>query len=956
MSFTAGQLVEYRDRRWVVQPSPIDQPEILLLRPLGGSEAEEVGIYRSLHRQISLVGTDSFPYPSSSDLAPLDQGVLLYDANRLLFRQASGPIRCMGRLSFRPRSYQLVPLVMMLRQTERDQPLRLMIADDVGVGKTIEALMIMAEMQERRMVRSVAIVCPPQLCEQWQSEVKAKLGQDAVIVRSSTVSALERQIPESIRNTNIWKHFPVTVNSIDYLKSSSKMHQFMAALPGLVIADEVHTAALPQGATNVNQQQRHRLLGEIAGREGQHLLLLTATPHSGKDEEFKSLLGLLKPEFSQLNLARSEDKLRLAPHFIQRKRRDLRHWLEETTRFPERVHSERPFKLASSPYMDFYTQLLAYVRRLGSAAEGMAENKQRMRWWAALALLRGAMSSPAAGVEMLRRRHERLTEQAREDMLDQAGMAEQTFIQFTDGSDLEEADMVDSANLHGEDPEVLQNLLSQAEALKGPEHDPKIRKLLERVRALLKEGFRPIVFCKYIQTARYVGEQLAGANLSAEIVTVTSELGDEQRRLEIERLKPNEEATRPKSAILVATDCLSEGINLQDLFTAVIHYDLPWNPNRLEQREGRIDRFGQTAERVMVETLYGEDNQVDRKVIDIIVKKINEIQASLGTTIPLPEGKGSLIDQLFRSVIQAKEEQQLSLFEKDLETQIQQAKEKAEAIRSVFAQNKISPDDLREDLSEIDEAIGTPETVRALMTRALPQLGFQMEALRGDVYRLVDGGSSDFRTVAHEVRQLIGKRKDVRAAFESPTPAGVVYLGRNHPLVEACCQALLRLALEPNEQSQGARLGRCAVVRTAHVESATTLVMARVRNVIKASKTDTTLVAEEMYLWGYAHTPDEAEPIRILPDETSHNLLLGHMLTYTEPKDFVQKDQIERELEFLKTEPMARRLEQVTQDRCARLAASHQKFGKAIDEQYKPALQPVIPPDVIGLYILLPQV
>ncbi|MFW5273330.1 C-terminal helicase domain-containing protein, partial [Pseudomonas aeruginosa] len=140
----------------------------------------------------------------------------------------------------------------------------------------------------------------------------------------------------------------------------------------------------------------------------------------------------------------------------------------------------------------------------------------------------------------------------------------------------------------------------------------------------VKDGYHPVVFCRYVATAHYVAEHLKAAFPKASIEAVTGELTPEERR---ERVDDMEDA---EQRILVATDCLSEGINLQHLFTAVVHYDLAWNPTRHEQREGRVDRFGQHAEEVRCTMLYGQDNPVDGFVLNVILKKGEAIQKELG--------------------------------------------------------------------------------------------------------------------------------------------------------------------------------------------------------------------------------------------------------------------------------------------------------------------------------------
>jgi hypothetical protein len=157
-----GKLVTLRGREWVVLPSD-DPDNLLIVKPLGGSDDEVTGIYLPLDIRTDLPVDARFPPPTGADLGDFSTARLLYDSARLAFRNGAGPFRALAKLSFRPRAYQVVPLIMALRQ----ETVRLLVADDVGVGKTIEALLILRELLERRTVKRFAVVCLPHLCEQW---------------------------------------------------------------------------------------------------------------------------------------------------------------------------------------------------------------------------------------------------------------------------------------------------------------------------------------------------------------------------------------------------------------------------------------------------------------------------------------------------------------------------------------------------------------------------------------------------------------------------------------------------------------------------------------------------------------------------------------------------------------------------------------------------------------------
>ncbi|KAM3099706.1 DEAD/DEAH box helicase [Phormidesmis sp. 146-12] len=288
--YTPGSVVTCRDRQWIVLPS--GQAKIIRLRPLSGDEDEVCGIYDPL--DLDALASANFPTPQPSNVQDQLAALMLMDAARLSLRSSAGPFRSLGRLPLRPRPYQVVPLLMALRL----ETVRLLISDDVGIGKTIEAGLIARELLDRGEIQRIAVLCPPHWCDQWQRELRDKFNIDAVVVRSGTVSKLERQLPSG--DQHIFRYYRHMIVSLDYAKSERRRASFIAHCPDFVIVDEAHTCTRP-GGQSAAQQQRHQLVQDVAAKAERHLLLLTATPHSGIEEGFLSLLGLLKPEGTSIN-------------------------------------------------------------------------------------------------------------------------------------------------------------------------------------------------------------------------------------------------------------------------------------------------------------------------------------------------------------------------------------------------------------------------------------------------------------------------------------------------------------------------------------------------------------------------------------------------------------------------------------------------------------------------------
>jgi len=343
--YSVGSLVRIRERDWVVLPS--DDADILCLRPLSGSESEICGIHRAIegrHRQPA-----NFAPPKPEQAGDFIAGKLLRNAARLGLRSGAGPFRSLGRLSVRPRPYQFVPLIMALKLDS----VRMLIADDVGVGKTIEAALIARELLDRGEIQRICVLCPPHLCDQWQRDLEKKFHLPAVVLRSSTVARLERDLPR--RDMRVWQYYPCIVASIDFVKMFSRRDEFLAFCPEMIIVDEAHGAAQPSCVSSRDQQMRHELVHSISEKPDINLLLLTATPHSGIEHSFRSLLGLLSPRFQNLDLHSLDEKDRtaLARHFVQRRRADVAKWLGET-HFPARRAEEATYSMGSE-----YLKLLA---------------------------------------------------------------------------------------------------------------------------------------------------------------------------------------------------------------------------------------------------------------------------------------------------------------------------------------------------------------------------------------------------------------------------------------------------------------------------------------------------------------------------------------------------------------------------------------------------------------------
>lgn len=931
MSYNVGSLVRARGREWVVQPG--SEAEFLLLKPLGGTEAELTGVYLPLEP----VTPAQFQLPDPSDLGDARSAGLLRDAVRLSFRSATGPFRAFARIEVEPRPYQLVPLLMALKQ----EVVRLLIADDVGIGKTIEAALVARELLDRGEVSRFAVLCPPHLAEQWQRELADKFHIDAVLVLPSTATRLERggRLGESL-----FERYPFTIVSTDFIKAERRRLEFLRTAPELIIVDEAHTCA-DAGEGRSGRHQRHELLKGLAGDPERHLILVTATPHSGNEAAFRSLLALLHPKFADLpedlsgphnERARRE----LAQHFVQRKRGDIRRYLDESTRFPERDDGEVTYSL-SPEYKRLFGRVLRYARELVQTPD--AGYRQRVRWWSALGMLRALASSPAAAAATLRNRAA-VAETVTEAEADEVGR--RTVLDLTDEQTAEGVDITPGAQVAGDEDERqrhLNELARAAEAI-APAQDAKLQALIPLVRQLVADGHAPIVFCRFIHTAEYVAEALRTALSSAEVQAVTGALPPEEREARVETL-----GQHPRR-VLVATDCLSEGINLQAYFDSVIHYDLSWNPTRHEQREGRVDRFGQAKETVVVRTLYGLDNQIDGIVLDVLIRKHKRIRTSLGISVPVPVDSDAVIEAIFEGLLlrglDARGGQQQALFE-DLEAYLKPrtrefsqlwdaAAEREKRSRTMFAQETIKVDEVAAELSAARVAIGDSSRVQRFMTRAVELHGGTVS----------EQGTFDVSEAPLAVREALGEVR-FKGRFELPVQEGELYLSRTHPLVEKLATYVVDTALDPLLAGAAKRAG---VMRTRAVTVRTTLLLVRFRHHLTTTRGGQSwqLLAEEALPLAFTGAPEEA--VWLAP-EAAEALLEAEPdanIAHAQAKSFV-----ERVLAgFSQLTP---RLEAIARQRSAALLEAHSRVRAASGAKgLRYDATPLLPVDVLGVYVYLP--
>ena len=916
VKFAPGDLVRARGREWVALPSP--QAGVLALRPLSGAENDAVVLDPAL--EILPVESARFDLPADAATTVQAKAALLADAMRLTLRRGAGPFRSAAQLAFEPRTYQLVPLLMALRLTVP----RLLIADDVGIGKTIEAGLILRELMDRGEVDTFSVLCPPHLVEQWVGELKVRFGIEAVAITSGTASRLERSLPLA---QTVFDAYPFTVVSLDYIKAEKRRENFARSCPDFVIVDEAHACV----GTHKGRQQRFELLSGLARNPDRRMILLTATPHSGDEEAFARLLSLVEPSFTLMNFEDARYRERLARHFVQRRRIDLvsGDW-DEDRAFPNHETTEFSYRL-SPTHLEFQETALDYCLGIVSQV-GSGQRERRLAFWGTLALMRCVGSSPAAARSALRNRMSTESDRLEPQIYDE-------------DSDDEDATDIEPGTTFDVDPELLA-LVKRAEELVST-LDPKLTALIEALTPLIRKGANPVVFCRYLATAEHVRDGLRKAFPKLIVEAVTGVLTPDERRDRVADMAPGDEEKQVQR-ILVATDCLSEGINLQQLFDTVVHYDLSWNPTRHQQREGRVNRFGQPAELVRSIMMFSPDSAIDGAVLDVILRKAEEIREATGVTVPLPEERGPVTDALMASVMlrrgvprQLTLDLRLDSGARVMEARWRDAAENEKKSRARFAQNAMKPQEVAPEWEKVRTLLGSPADARLFVERAMARFGVPLEVRKAVLLAHVDALDAGLR------ERLAGQdlTGSVRLATAEPAPSGTALLTRTHPLTATLAEALLEASLDP-ETLSALGIGRVGAWPTAAVQQMTRVALLRVRFKLTVhARKERLLLAEEAALVAI-----EGSQI-VATGEAARELLnapaMADLAPVARDRFITQaKENLPRLLEGPITEFVRLRAQELMED--------HARLRVASGSASRITVEAVLPPDVIGLFVLMP--
>lgn len=658
-----GQLVEVRRRQWVVMDIQQSAPALgeraakQNLVTLASLDEDAMGesLVAVWELEPGARALDVAELPKIEGFDSSDRLEAFLDAVR--WGATTNADRTLLQSPFRSgieiQDYQLDPLVRAIDMAR----VNLLIADDVGLGKTIEAGLVVQEMIVRHRARTVLIVCPASLQVKWRNEMHEKFGLEFRIVDTEFVKLLRR---ERGIHANPWSSFPRLITSMDWMKSGDGLRLIKDILPphttyprkfDILVIDEAHNVAPSAASRYALPSQRTRLVRTIAPHF-EHRLFLSATPHNGYTESFTSLLELLDDQRFARGVMPDEKSLQRV--MVRRLKDDL------VDEHGQRIYAKRELMPLPVDYTSQEREIHELLKQYTeSRSQDVAGTKAEFGTDFIHKLLKKRLfSSPMAFATTLAKHRQSLAN--RSEHREPTGMKERILHkailrseeEYADDEQIEEAqdEAVETATelalpLTDEQRQILDKMATWADRAKN-KSDSKAKAILAWLdEHLLTDGepnkSRVILFTEYRATHSWLMQILATSGWGGERLMVLHGGTDPEER---ERIKAAFQANPDDSAvrILLATDAASEGIDLQNHCNYLIHIEIPWNPNVMEQRNGRIDRHGQKQKQVFIWHPVGAgtvDASVDMKPGDIVgdheflmraVKKVDSIRQDLG--------------------------------------------------------------------------------------------------------------------------------------------------------------------------------------------------------------------------------------------------------------------------------------------------------------------------------------
>ncbi len=618
--------------------------------------------------------------------------------------------------------------------------IRFLIADDPGAGKTIMAGLIIKELKLRNLAKKILIVVPGHLKDQWRRELSERFEEKFMV--------MDRGLLDALYGENAWLREKQIITSIDFAKQEDVLPSIASARYDLIIVDEAHKMSAYKYGDKISKTSRYKL-GEALSRNTEHLLFLTATPHKGDPENFRLFLDLLERGFFSTNeLLNDSVKNKDNPLFIRRIKEDLKDFEGKPIFLPRYVRTKAfRWKTDSPNEQILYNELSKYVQNQYNKA--LTKTKRRNVAFALVILQRRLASSTYALWKSLERRKKRLEEML--ETVDKPGKLMEKEFDFDTVEDMSEEErwkeeeiwetlsVAENREELEKEIQTLIGLITKAKKIIQNEEELKLLEFKNALQELVqnyaeRKDKKVLVFTESKETLEYLEKKIRSWGYSTNTIHGGMKLDE---RIKAETIFKNE------TDVLVATEAAGEGINLQ-FCHLMINYDIPWNPNRLEQRMGRIHRYGQQKE-VHIFNLVAIDSR-EGQVLYRLFEKIDEIRDAMGS------------DKVFDVLSEV-------LYDKNLSQLLMEAAASSRDINEIVNEVDITVDD--EYIAQIKENLG-----ESLATRFIDYTRIKEMAQQAKEYRLIPEYTESYFKKAFA--KVGGRFRKLSGSEQSPWKEGLI--------------------------------------------------------------------------------------------------------------------------------------------------------------------------------------
>jgi len=782
MSFTnitAGMLITAP-----VFPEPV---KVLTVKPIGQNRVkiEAVGQHSRKYYDPILSHEDlakiSVPQEERLPFSGSAEAVFLYlEANRIRNAFQFDTLYGVSVSQIDPLPHQIEAVY---RYVLKSPQIRFLLADDPGAGKTIMAGLLLKELKYRGLVNRTLIIVPGHLKGQWLREMKERFGENFIIVDRGVINASWGQ--------NIWSERPQIITSLDFAKQDDVLFSLKDSTWDLVIIDEAHKMAAYRYGDKIDKTERYKF-GEQISAITRYLLFLTATPHRGDPENFRLFLDLLQPGFFADTRMLSESiQNQDNPLFLRRLKEDLKSF-EGAPLFPPRYVETVKYRLSDDEKL-LYNAVTNYVQQTYNKA---LQQEKRNVAFALTILQRRLASSTRAIRRSLERRKKRLEELYQKgQILQETGYSEDYLEDLEENQRwqweeelLEKLTSAETLEELHQEINKLEELLALAKEVEKKEIETKLTRLRELLEQenLQASGTKLLIFTESRETMEYLSEKLSSWGYKVAVIHGGMNM---DARIRAEHQFKNE------AQVMVATEAAGEGINLQFCWL-MVNYDIPWNPNRLEQRMGRIHRYGQRNE-VHIYNLVAADT-LEGRIMERLFEKLKRMREHLGSDrvfdVIGDVITGTSLRDLIMDAIASRRSMEEILAEMELTPDEEAIRRVKEASMEALATRHIDLSRIAGEQRSTRENRLVPEYIEKFFLRAAKKSGLKI-GRRRDGYWRVSSVPFELRNVPHSFKIKYGEvmPEYLKVSFDKDKAQGgqAEFVTMGHPLMEALLEKVL---------------------------------------------------------------------------------------------------------------------------------------------------------------------